>query len=128
MTTYLAGPINGCDDEQVQGWRESAARFFGGDVLDPAVRDYRGQESVNVAVLVEADLDDIEACTSLLAYCWKPSYGTAMEILYAHQQGLTVGVVVPAGQPVSPWLQYHSTFVCSDLETACTRILQEVSL
>lgn len=118
MTVYLAGPINGTSDQEAYGWRD-LVRGYGLDVtiFDPMVRDYRGKEHESISVIVEGDKADIDQCDVVLAYCWQPSYGTAMELLYAWERGKRVIAVVPTGQPVSPWVAYHAEVV-STIEQA----------
>ncbi len=110
---YLAGPINGTTDLQATAWRDEAARVLEGlwECVNPMVRDYRGKEYFNVKAIVEGDLADIATCDAVLAYCWQPSYGTAMEIRHAaHELKIPVHVVTGLqAAPVSPWLQYHAT-------------------
>jgi nucleoside 2-deoxyribosyltransferase len=122
VTTYLAGGINGLNDADANNWRTQARELLNGDVLDPMARDYRGSEDANVDAIVEGDLDDIARCDTVLAWCPRASWGTAMEIHHAWTQGQTVVVVVPAGQPVSPWLRYHSTRLVHTLEDAVQAI------
>ena len=113
MNCYLAGPIGGCTDEEVFGWRREAARLlapFG--VLDPTRRDYRGREldlsNREVRQLVDADLDDIKACDAVLLNAWKPGWGTISEAVYSKLWGKPVVVVWPRGKP-TPWCRYHAT-------------------
>jgi nucleoside 2-deoxyribosyltransferase len=118
MKVYTAGSINGCTDEQVTGWRAEARLNLeaeGHEVIDPADRDFRGVENETYESIVEGDKADIDECDILLAYCWQPSYGTAMEILYAWETGKLVIAVVPNGLPVSPWVRYHAYAVCPSL-------------
>lgn len=69
--------------------------------------------------IVEGDKDDIDHCGGLLVNCtFGPSYGTAMEILYAWQQKKLIVVLYDATKPVSPWLRYHSTRLITSLEEA----------
>lgn len=116
MKVYLAGPINGCSDEEAGKWRSIATAALGSfcGIADPMVRDYRGVELDNVSDIVEGDKADIDWCDAVLAYCWKPSYGTAMEILYAHQQGK---IVVVVSDSKSPWLVAHSDLVTPSLDS-----------
>lgn len=119
MKVYLAGPINGCDDSQAHGWRDAVradplAKLA--EIIDPMTRDYRGAEAANVEAIVAGDLTDIDSCDVLLANCWTPSYGTAMEIFYAHQKGK---VVVIVSESRSPWLVHHCDFITDSLESAC---------
>ncbi|MET9222391.1 nucleoside 2-deoxyribosyltransferase [Streptomyces sp. NPDC003300] len=122
MTTYLAGGINGLTDDQATTWRAQARALLNGDVLDPMARDYRGHEDANVTAIVEGDLADIAQCDAILAWCPRPSWGTAMEIHHAHTRGLPVIAVVPPGVPVSPWLRYHTTAVVHTVADAVTAI------
>ena len=131
-TIYLAGPILGCTDEEVNGWRQGfMGRLPTCGFLDPMRRDYRGREAENADVIVEEDKEDIDASDVLLAYCWQASWGTGMEIHYAwsktgHTNGggdfLNVVVVIPEGITVSPWLIYHSHVVVKTLEEAAAHI------
>ena len=114
LTVYLAGPINGCSDEQANGWRRAAKAWLQGraHVLDPMARDYRGVETANVNAIVEGDLADIRASDVLLVKVTYPSWGTAMEIAYARMAGKRVvafGFGAPERGPEihSPWLAYH---------------------
>lgn len=121
---YLAGPINGCDDDQVTTWREQVKQALPHiDWVDPADRDFRGVEHETFTTIVEGDKADIDSVDFVVAYCWQPSYGTAMEILYAWEQNKPVIIVVPADRPVSPWLTYHGTVVRTLAEAEATLIL-----
>ncbi len=118
---YLAGPINGCTDEQAKGWRETAAVLFvmdGWAILDPMARDYRGKENEAVNEIVEGDKADIDACDGVLVWFERPSVGTSMEVLYAWERGIPVVVVNRSGKPASPWLTYHARAVCSSASEA----------
>lgn len=118
MKVYLAGPINACSDEEVTRWRTDARAHLeprGHEIVDPADRDFRGVENETFESIVEGDKADIDGCDLVLAYCWQPSYGTAMELLYAWERKIPVVAVVPNGQPVSPWVRYHAAVVCPSL-------------
>ena len=108
MRVYLAGPINGCTDLQANGWRDIVRNTLAGrvELVDPMARDYRGHEDADARAIVEGDKADIEACDVVLAYCWQPSYGTAMEIHHAWTKGIPV--FVAGRRPYSPWLSYHA--------------------
>lgn len=131
---YLAGGINGLSDADAADWRAEATERLaahGIEVLDPMARDYRGQEDANVDAIVEGDLADIDTSDAVIAYCPRPSWGTAMEIHYVATSGMwrpnatavanpmrNLVAVVPAGQPVSPWLRYHADAVVETLAEA----------
>lgn len=113
MKVYLGGPINGCTDEEANGWRSEVKSLLdenGIEYLDPMRRDYRGRELEPgiAAEIVLGDKDDIYECHVLLMNCPKPSYGTAMEILYGFERGKRVIAVLPEGATPSPWVLYHA--------------------
>jgi nucleoside 2-deoxyribosyltransferase len=110
MKVYLCGPINGCTDDEATGWREQSKKFLQTETYDPMVRDYRGRElEPGIAKeIVENDKLDIQECDAVLVMYEKPSVGTSMEVLFAHQLGKLIVLVDRSGRPLSPWLIYHS--------------------
>lgn len=114
---YLAGPINGCSDEQAKNWRASAKQMFP-NCLDPMRRDYRGREAENVTAIVEGDKSDISRCAVVLVWFERSSVGTAMEVFYAWHSHRLVVVVNKSTAPLSPWLVYHSNHICGSLKEA----------
>jgi nucleoside 2-deoxyribosyltransferase len=118
-TVYLAGPINGCTDAQAIDWRRNATLLLSPPirVLSPMARDYRGKEDENVSEIVEGDKADIDAADTVLVNANGPSWGTAMEVLYAHNTGKRV-IAFTSSPTVSPWLRYHCTTVCQSLSAA----------
>lgn len=128
MTTiYLAGPINGCTDEEMHDWRDDLAyqlleRNSNLVILTPTARDYRGKEAENVRIIVEGDKDDINASDVVIAYCPRPSVGTSMEVFYAWNQDKYICALVPYEAPVSPWLRYHSHIILSDAESVAYHV------
>lgn len=115
MRIYLGGPINGCTEQEANGWRDEAKEAIealGYEWLDPMTRDYRGREMEPgiAAKIVEGDKADIDDCDVLLMNCPKPSVGTSMEILYGYWHDKYVIAVVPDDNP-SPWLVYHANEV-----------------
>lgn len=121
FVTYLCGGINGLSDTDCRDWREVAKEALFTDTLDPMRRDYRGKEDLNVTNIVLGDLEDIGVSDFILVNATKPSWGTAMEIVYAHQQGKKI-VAFTGGSRVSPWLRYHCTEVVDSLKDAVTWI------
>lgn len=108
MRVYLAGPINGCSDEEARGWRE-AAKQLRPDIewVDPMARDYRGREVENAGAIVDGDCADIESCDKVLAWVARATWGTAMEIraAVAEYRRPVIGWGAPANP--SPWLTVH---------------------
>lgn len=127
MIVYLAGPINGCTDDEANDWREKFIDLLADQmdvfgVLDPMRRDYRGEEDGSVDEIVDGDKEDIRHCDIFLAYCWQPSWGTAMEMFYAHILGRLIILIMPDGVKVSPWLRYHADHIVRTLDEAAELI------
>lgn len=76
-------------------------------------RDYRGKEDESVNEIVRNDLLDIRLSDVMVANCWQVSWGTAMEIYFAHSIGTRVIAILPPEARVSPWLRYHAEIVHS---------------
>ncbi len=72
---------------------------------------------------VRRALDLIDQSDALLANLNKPSYGTAMEIFYAHRRGKKVTVVGPS--PFSPWVLTHSQARFGDINNALDFLIEE---
>lgn len=121
MKLYLAGPINGCTDAEANDWR-SAVKKIHPDCLDPMARDYRGKESENCEDIVIGDKADIDSSDALVVWYERPSVGTSMEVLYAWERRKPVAIIDKSGKPLSPWLQYHATYICSSVEDAVYRL------
>lgn len=127
MLVYLAGPINGCSDEEVSAWRRRAALALcdhGAHVLDPSSVDWRGREcSVPPASIVEADLRLIQQADVVLAGVWRDSAGTSMELWHATQVLGKPAVVWSPRTSISPWISYCAHSVHSDLDKAISACL-----
>jgi nucleoside 2-deoxyribosyltransferase len=121
---YLAGPINGCTDEECSTWRNKVIEALSDlyEIHDPFVRDYRGFEKQSYDEIVEQDLAELVECDAILANCFKPSAGTSGEIVYAYFFGLQVVSVASA----SPWVMYHSDKCCQDLDEAIAYLRSNV--
>lgn len=122
IAVYLAGPINGTSDRDCREWREAAKSMLGSGFrfLDPMERDYRGVESLFAEELVAADKRAIEMADLVLVNATKPSWGTAMEVLFAYS--IKTAVVAFAQPPASPWLMVHATFLCPSLDDAIFQV------
>lgn len=108
MRVYLAGPINGCSDEEARGWREEAKRLRPDiEWLDPMVRDYREREDANADTIVSGDLSDIASCDAVLAWVSRATWGTAMELRAAAAEYHIPVIGWGAPESVSPWLRVH---------------------
>jgi serine/threonine protein phosphatase PrpC len=127
MTTSLCGGINGLSDADCRDWREVAKAQLATSTLDPMRRDYRGKEDESVREIVEGDVEDIQASQFVLVNATRPSWGTAMEMVYAHQCGKLIFAWVGDSR-VSPWLRFHSDEIHVSLEDAVKAINYRASL
>lgn len=121
---YLAGPINGCSDEECMGWRAIARHLLESvyDIIDPMDFDCRGREDALAAEIVDGDIFRIGMADAVLVNATRPSWGTAMEMVYAKQAGKVV-VVFTGGSAVSPWVLRHADHCFSTLEQACSELV-----
>jgi hypothetical protein len=129
-TVYLGGAINGCTDEEANGWRTEAKIILGEhgfDWRDPMDRDYRGRELEPgvAAEIVEGDKRDIRECGVLLFNCPKPSWGTGMEIHFGHGEGKRQQLVLPEGVAPSPWLLHHGQVYHGSVVGAVHQLIAE---
>lgn len=124
---YLAGPIFGKTDAECMGWRKDAAewlRLRGFEPVDPMTRDYRGGEEFAPEAIVSADHKDMASCGYVLVNANEPSWGTAMELVYAMQGDCTVVAFATYGNVprVSPWLRCHTDAIYESLDHALAGI------
>lgn len=119
---YLCGGINGLSDADCTDWRDLVKRLSSWKTLDPMRRDYRGREMSCVTEIVFRDLLDILWCKALIVNACRPSWGTAMEMVYARLLGKRIIAVVPAGAKVSPWLVAHSSQIAFSFEAAAEEL------
>ncbi len=116
---YLAGPIYEQDDTCIR-WRKAAAKILQSKNimhLKPTDADYRGRETDKFIpeTIVRRDKRDIMTCDTILAKCDFPSYGTAMEIMFAWSLQKQIIVVTNS---YSPWIRYHASHIFSTVEEA----------
>src|SRR3990167_4146420 len=129
-TVYLAGPIAQRSDAQCKDWRERANILLPEfRILDPMVRDYRGQYDVApFAKIVEDDCTNILSSTAVLMNVETcGSWGTAMELRFAFERGTPI--VGFSANPkekewkwFSPWVKFHLTHYYPALEDACIHL------
>lgn len=121
LKIYLCGGINGLSDAECRDWREVAKEQLKCDTLDPMRRDYRGKEDGSVYEIVRGDLVDIRDSDYILVNATRPSWGTAMEIVYAFT--MRKPIIAFAGTArVSPWLRYHCGWIFETVEEAVAHI------
>lgn len=119
MLIYCSGPLQNCTEAEARGWREETKVLLKPySVSDPSERwcrdGYGKLTESEKRELVERDLEEIRKCDGVLACCWKPSVGTAQEIVYSKQWRKPTVVVQPSLDP-SPWLVAHSDYLCTSV-------------
>jgi len=135
MKIYLAGPINGCSDNEAMTWRDWFSDNINCEHVDcnyiryinPMKRDYRGKELSHYREIVDLDKRDITGSDFIVVMYTKPSVGTSMELYYAWSIGKPVIVINESGEQVSPWLIYHSTAIVASKEECCEKIEEWIS-
>jgi|TARA_R110000822_G_scaffold83252_3_gene196301 nucleoside 2-deoxyribosyltransferase len=93
---YLAGPIEGCTDDEVLVWRQSATLSLGNGIkaISPVKID-----STFASAIITQNKYDVAECDVTLAYLPKCisdrrcSYGTICEIAWAHAHNKPVVIV-----------------------------------
>lgn len=127
---YLTGDviestdIAGLMDNPDLDWRTRALsklQRYGMRVINPIVGV--GANDLAMESRIRRALDLIDQADAVLANLKNSSYGTPMEIFYAHRRGKMVTVV---GQsPFSPWVLSHSNARFEDIEHAIDFIIEE---
>ena len=117
MKVYLAGAIHGVEDPIT--WRQDVTYLLptGWEAVDPMqielfVENEDADE--NARKVVEVDLAAIRECDAVLVSIGIPSWGTAMEVFYAHSLGIPVIGWNPEEKPFGPWLKVHCKYIFSD--------------
>lgn len=102
---YLAGPITGSND--AREWRKTACGLLAPQLegIDPLVVE---AATITPEQVVRLDYSWIERSSGVIARVDYPSWGTAMELVYAY--GLKMPII-GWGEIVkpSPWLFHHLT-------------------
>ena len=138
---YLCGGIKDLSDEEASEWRnkaidelENRPREFKKGLkntscvrqfkcLDPMRRNFRDDEFQSQNEIVQLDKADIIACDIMIVNATKPSWGTAMEILFAFEHNkIVVCFTGNDYEETSPWVAFHSTRVCETMKEAVTYI------
>lgn len=96
---YLAGPMTGCNEDQLHRWRNEVRAKYEKDFsfIDPTRRwpdDALGKD-VTPSEIVEADLTSIETADGMLVNMWRESIGASIGIVHAHRYGRPVVVADP---------------------------------
>lgn len=128
MKVYLGGAIDEAKDPF--GWRKTVAAQLpeGWEAVDPIdLNNGPFKPGDDAQKLVDADLDAIEGCDAFIAMISQASWGTGMEIFYAHGCGIPIigWNPHPAGRLVGPWLTVHCSLITVNLDEV-NRYLQNL--
>ena len=96
---YLAGPITGCNDEQIHRWRDEVRTKYDKDfdLIDPTLR-WEGNaigDDKSPHEIVAADQGGIERADGMLVNMWRESIGASIGMVHAHRSGKPVVVADP---------------------------------
>jgi hypothetical protein len=149
ISVYLSGGIKGLTDEQAFGWRHKVCSHYGcTDEGRPLTRadglpfilgpgsmtgkvnltiptriEYRWNMDIKAAAewIIRRDKMAIAKCDIVLVNAPVPSWGTAMEIMCAHELEKRIVVVCEDKNP-SPWLVAHADILIPSFEDAYREI------
>jgi len=113
---YLAGPVADRDDSGA-GWREAIKTEYGDEFefLDPLDKyDPRDDGQPTAREIVESDLDLVmDADALLVRYDGEATWGTPMEVQFAHRRDTPVALTWLGESPISPWAEFHCDYLRS---------------
>lgn len=122
---YLCGGIEDIPIEQARSWRSKVKQTLGEHrCLDPMrIKQTRSDR------IVQENKKDINTASILIVNATTPSWGTAMEILYAYDRDKMI--VAYIGKSVeeykNPWMLYHCTKITNTIEEAMVYIIGELN-
>ena len=96
VKVYLAGPMEGCSDDEMLVWRKAAPLSFSDGIK--SISPVRIDSTFTTAIITQNQYD-VKECDVTLAYLPKSisdrrcSYGTICEIAWAHAQNKPVVIV-----------------------------------
>lgn len=141
-TVYLCGGINGLTDDEASIWRDYATKLLeineipifnksNGKLkeiikerslfkcLNPLRQQFGVIGYQSPSEIISLDKNDILKSDILLVNAMKPSWGTAMEVLFAFERHkLIVAFTGDKFENSSPWLSFHVTRICKTMEEA----------
>jgi len=124
-TVYLAGPVKERADSGAT-WRQDVADEWGDDFnfADPLAKyDPDDDPPPSAAEIVGADLGMIDDADAVLVrYAGEPTWGTPMEVRYAHVNAVPVALAWVAGSDLSPWAEVHADYIRPDIGAALSAL------
>jgi len=126
---YLCGKIQDLTTEQANNWREIVINKLNGKYicLNPMRRNFRDCEFQSQNEIVQLDKNDIINSDVILVNATKPSWGTAMEILFAFERHkIIIAFTGGSYKQTSPWVAFHSTRICKTMDEALEYIIKQL--
>jgi len=120
-TIYLAGGIKDLSLKEQTEWRNETIKqlYPRFNILNPMRRNFRNNEFQSQNEIVSLDKDDIIKSDILLVNGTKPSWGTAMEIMFAFiKHKIIITFTGKKFKETSPWVAFHSTRICETMDEA----------
>ena len=118
-TIYLCGGMKDLSIEEKTEWRDIAIKELSikFKIFNPMRRNFRDTEFQSQNEIVSLDKKDVIESDILLVNATKPSWGTAMEIMFAFiRHKIIIAFTGSEYKKTSPWVAFHSTRVCETLE------------
>lgn len=130
---YLCGGIKDLSIAEACNWRDKATKDLSDNLgcnfltLNPMRRNFRDCEFQSQNEIVQLDKNDIIAADIILVNATKPSWGTAMEVLFAFERNkIIVAFTGTDFKETSPWLAFHATRVCKTYDEAISYIQHQL--
>jgi len=116
---YLAGTIY--NNQPGKSWKQ---RFI--QELDSSLYQFFDPDPISEPerYCIARDKSAITNCDIFVAYIERPSFGTAMEIMYASMlHTKPILIINPKGKFIHDlWLNFHSHLICADVESCADHI------
>jgi nucleoside 2-deoxyribosyltransferase len=123
---YLSGGIFEVEDPGT--WRDELSKALPAEhwqAVNPLDFDIRAMKPT---AIVRLDKSQILMCHALVARTHKPSWGTAMEILFAYQCQIPVICWVPdTASSYSPWLIAHAHVFVDHIDDVVTALQEKTT-
>lgn len=109
---YLAGTIY--KEEPDRLWKTQFRNLFSDEVYEFFDPDPQNEPEF---YMVSRDKAEIQKCDIFVAYIQRPSFGTAMEILYASSLMTKPVLIINPNMSLAGdlWVEYHSDMICLNI-------------